>query len=98
MDDALKTTAQGQRWTAVFYASLLFILVLDLILLFWILDPLARTASVPPVRSAAVVKVDYRPKPSPFDGAANKPHAIVPNGRRATQVRAAMPAYVSLRD
>ncbi len=90
MDDTLEATAREERWTAAFYLALLFILVIDLMLLFWMFNPFVPAkAAVRTEARPAVVKIEYRAKPSPFDA-----RKMVPKSRIA-QVGPAMPAYVA---
>ena|ERR1700724_3724657 len=86
--------ASNQR-TAVFYGTLLIMVILDLILLFWIFNPFTHfgTAASPAQPVSAVSEVR---KPSPFDLTATKAGPVKRATRtRPTQARASAPTVLN---
>ena len=87
------------RRTAVFYATLLALVALDLILLFWLFNPFTRFGTADQTHPVAqqVTKVDQTKKPSPFELSTHKAAALNRvSANRAPKV-STTPAFVALR-
>ena len=59
--------ANWDRRTLAFYATLLGLLILDLMLMIWILSPAAQSVRLPSLKHYAGPMVDDSAKPSPFE-------------------------------
>lgn len=92
------TVEKCDQRTLVFYGTLLGLVLLDIILIFWILNPFTRTGAVftPEAPSRAVS--DAR-KPSPFNVAGGNVQVNKPanKAKKARQARATVPAFVDAR-
>ena len=96
--DAAVIVATDRR-TALFYATLLALVALDLILLFWLFNPFTRFGTADPTKPAPqqVTKVDQTKKPSPFELTSHKAAALSHvSVNRAPKVTST-PAFVALR-
>jgi hypothetical protein len=95
MGERTTTWAASDQKTVVFYGTLLVMVILDLILLFWIFHPFTHfgTAAFP---AQPVSGVSDASKPSPFDLTAAKAGPVKRATRaRSTQARASGPPVLN---
>jgi|SRR5581483_3641829 len=87
------------RRTALFYATLLLLVALDLVLLFWLFNPFTRFGTADQKHPAAqqVTHVDQAKKPSPFELTSHKAAALNRVSANRAPKRTATPAFVALR-
>jgi len=90
MSERIMTWPAGDQRTVVFYGTLLVMVILDLILLFWIFNPFMHfgTAASPAPRVSTVSDTN---KPSPFDLTAVKAGPVTRSTKsRPAQARASV--------
>ena len=95
MSERTTTWPATDQKTAMFYGTLLVMVILDLILLFWIFNPFTHfgTASSQAQQGSVVSEVR---KPSPFEVTAAKTGPVTRATRtRSTQARAAVPPVLN---
>jgi hypothetical protein len=95
MSERTMTWPAGDQRTAVFYGTLLVMVILDLILLFWIFNPFTHFGTPVPAQQVSTVR-DITTKPSPFNLTAAKAGPVQRATRpRPTQARAAAPPVLA---
>lgn len=97
MGERTMTWPACDQRTAVFYGTLLVMVILDLILLFWIFNPFTHFgATSSPAQAQRVSAIGEMRKPSPFDLTAAKAGPVkVATRPRSTQARAAVPPVLN---
>lgn len=94
MANHIELLADYDQRTIAFYGTLLGLVLLDIVLIFWILAPFTR-AGTPVFTPERPQAVSDAKKPSPFEVAGGQPEVVKP--RKARQSRAAVPAFVDTR-